>query len=169
MRMLDLFAGTGGASRAMRERGWDVITVDNDPKFATDIVADLTTWSWDGGPIDLLWASPPCQEFAREFMPWSKTGKAPSLDLVTATYRLVREIKPRWWIMENVKGAQPWIGRARWIRNPIYLWGEFPMIYLEKIAPWKERLSSRADTARAAMPVQLSRAVADAIEGSLVL
>ena len=68
-------------------------------------MADLTTWSWTGEPIDLLWASPPCEEFAREWMPWSKTGKAPSMDLVNAVYRLVEEIQPRWWIIENVKGA----------------------------------------------------------------
>lgn len=167
MLMLDLFSGKGGASQAMRARGWTVVTVDNEPAFAPDIVADLTTWSWDGGPVDLLWASPPCQEFAREFMPWCRTGKAPSLDLVDATHRLVKEIRPRWWILENVKGAQPWIGKARWIRNPIYLWGEFPPIHLGKLKPWKEHLSSRADAARAQMPYELSLAVAEAIEQSL--
>lgn len=169
MTMLDLFAGKGGASKAMRDRGWKVITVDNEPAFLPDITADLTTWSWTGGPVDLLWASPPCQEFAREFMPWSKTGNTPNLDLVNATHRLVEEIKPRWWILENVKGAQPWLGRARWVRNPIYLWGEFPPIYLGPLKPWKQQLSSKADAARAVMPYELSLAVANAIEWSLIL
>lgn len=166
--MLDLFCGRGGASAAMRDRGWDVIRIDNDPSFEPDVVADLTTWSWTGEPIDLLWASPPCEEFAREWMPWSKTGKAPSMDLVNAVYRLVEEIQPRWWIIENVKGAQPWIGKARWVRNPVYLWGNFPPIDLKRIAPWKERLSSTAAARRAELPYELSLAVARAIEDSLI-
>jgi hypothetical protein len=159
--MLDLFSGKGGASKAMRARGWDVVTVDNEAAFNPDIIADLTTWSWTGGPIDLLWASPPCQEFARESMPWAKTGKPRTW--------IVKEIKPRWWILENVKGAQPYLGKARWVRNPVYLWGEFPAIYLGPIKPWKQRLSSRADARRAQMPYELSHAIAQAIEDSLIL
>ena len=33
MLMLDLCCGLGGASRAMRERGWEVVTVDIVPEF----------------------------------------------------------------------------------------------------------------------------------------
>lgn len=40
MLMLDLFAGLGGASRAMQEAGWIVIRVDNDPQFNPDICTD---------------------------------------------------------------------------------------------------------------------------------
>lgn len=32
--MLDLCAGLGGASAAMRERGWRVITLDADPAYS---------------------------------------------------------------------------------------------------------------------------------------
>jgi hypothetical protein len=48
--MLDLFAGTGGASRAFMEAGWEVVTVDNDPRHGPAVVADLRTWSWGGRP-----------------------------------------------------------------------------------------------------------------------
>ena len=46
--MLDLFAGLGGASEAMRRRGWEVVTVDNDPVFNCTVTADLAEWSWQG-------------------------------------------------------------------------------------------------------------------------
>lgn len=76
MLMLDLFAGLGGASQAMRERGWEVVTVDNDPAFGCTVTADLASWSWDGPTPDLVWASPPCTEFSRESMPWCRSKPA---------------------------------------------------------------------------------------------
>jgi hypothetical protein len=41
--MLDLFAGLGGASTAMRARPdrWSVATVDNDPRFNCTVTVDL--------------------------------------------------------------------------------------------------------------------------------
>lgn len=76
MLMLDLFAGLGGASQAMRERGWDVVTVDNDPRFGCTHTADLLTWSYTGPRPDLVWCSPPCTEFSRESMPWCRSKPA---------------------------------------------------------------------------------------------
>ncbi len=161
--MLDLCAGLGGASRAMRERGWTVTTLDLDPRFGTDVVADLTTWHWDGGTVDLLWASPPCDEFAREDMPWCRTGQAPSLTLVQHVQRLVAEIRPRYWVLENVRGAQPYLGRAPAHYGPIYLWGWFPQFDCT-VRPWKERLSSARADLRAEIPYELSLALAQAVE-----
>ena len=31
-------------------------------------------------------------------------------------------------IVENVKGAQPWVGRARWSFGSFYLWGDVPAL-----------------------------------------
>lgn len=71
MLMLDLCCGLGGASKAMKERGWDVITVDIDPEFNPTIVADLRTFHYSGPRPDLVWASPPCTEFSKYSMPES--------------------------------------------------------------------------------------------------
>ena len=66
MRVLDLFAGLEGWSQPFRERGHDVISLDNDPRFGCDITADLLDWN----PKDLPWrpdivlASPPCEAFS---------------------------------------------------------------------------------------------------------
>ena len=31
-------------------------------------------------------------------------------------------------VVENVKGAQPWVGRARWSFGSFYLWGDVPAL-----------------------------------------
>jgi hypothetical protein len=168
MLMLDLCAGLGGASQAMTRRGWMVVTVDNDPRFGTDIVADIRTWSWRSNRPDLIWCSPPCDAFAREFMPWCKTGTAPSLELVEACRRIIQEVQPRYWVIENVKGAQKWfypiLGKPAYVCNPFYLWGVFPDISYVRVKSHKERLSSSRAAERAVIPFELSDALAYAIE-----
>jgi hypothetical protein len=127
MRMLDLFCGLGGASAAFRDVGWEVIGVDIEPKFKPEVVADLTTWHWDGGPVDLVWASPPCVEFSRKSMPcWYPDDPEPSMELVEAARRIIREVKPTWWVIENVRGAVPYIGEPRQRAGAFMLWGNFP-------------------------------------------
>ena len=54
MLMLDLGSGLGGASLAMKKRGWNVVTMDIDPRFGTDVVADMLTWSWRGERPDFV-------------------------------------------------------------------------------------------------------------------
>lgn len=171
MRMLDLFAGLGGASQAFAARGWDVVTVDNDPRFGCTHTADLATWSYEGPPVDLVWASPPCTEFSRESMPWCRTGKAPSLDLVNAALRIIREAGPTWWVLENVRGASkhltPLLGEPR-VYGPFFLWGKFPPFRC-RVRPFKEKLSSTQRAERAKVPAALSAALAKACESDLLL
>jgi hypothetical protein len=167
--MLDLCAGHGGASQAMRARGWDVITLDNNPAFGCTITADLTTWHYDGPPPDLLWISPPCTEFARESMPWSRTGAAPDMTLARAARRLVNEIAARFWVVENVRGALhyfcPLFGPPRQIVGPFYLWGNIPPLGVDMrgFKPKESYPSSRPDL-RAMVPYALSEAIAVAVE-----
>lgn len=163
--MLDLCCGLKGASQAMRDRGWEVVTLDLDPRFEPDIVADLREWSYAGPTPDLVWISPPCTEFARESMPWSKTGARPDLSLVQAARRIVEEINPPAWVLENVRGAVPYLGPAREIHGPFFLWGRFPapgrpVLNLRK----KESYSSAQAAERAKVPYALSLALAVAVE-----
>jgi site-specific DNA-cytosine methylase len=127
MRMLDLFAGLGGASAAMRDRGWEVVTVDADPAFGCTITADLLTWEPPAGLgwFDLVWASPPCQEFSRWGMPWcrAKNPPPPSLALMRAAVRVITALAPDWWVIENVRGAsaffKPELGEPRLYGVPV--------------------------------------------------
>jgi hypothetical protein len=168
--MLDLCSGLGGASQAMRRRGWDVVTLDNDPCFGCDITADLTTWSWHGPRPDLVWISPPCTEFSRESMPWCKTGAVPDLSLVRAARRIVAACTPRYWVLENVRGAVPYLGPPREIHGPFYLWGYFPSLGRPVLAMRKkESYSSDQQAERAMIPAALSDALALAIESQPML
>lgn len=169
MLMLDICCGVGGASAAMVALGWDVLTLDIDPAFCPDIVADIRTWSYSGPTPDLIWCSPPCEEFSREFMPWSRTGVKPSLDLVLSCKRIISEVRPRYWIIENVRGAvrylAPILGRKRANYGPFFLWGNFPDLGHVKLSMRKkESYSSSRPELRAAIPYALSDAVALAVE-----
>jgi hypothetical protein len=167
--MLDLFSGLGGASAAMRERPWwRVVRVDINPAVRPDIVADVRTLWWHGPRPALVWASPPCVEFSREDMPWSRTGQAPDLSLITATLRFLRDAQPTFWVLENTRGAQRWIGRAPYHAGPFYLWAYYPP-FRAVVRVHKELLPSTADLRRAQIPYALSAALADAVEDALGL
>lgn len=168
--MLDLCCGLKGASAAMRERGWIVVTVDIDPSFDPDVVADVRSWSWEGKRPDLVWASPPCDESSREFMPWSRTGKTPDLSVVEGCRRIIRECNPRYCIIENTRGAVPYLGKPAAVLNPYYLWGFFPPFpHGKRDFRHKELLSSTAKAERAQIPYELSLMVATTIEVAIPL
>ncbi len=166
MLMIDICSGLGGASQAMIDRGWTVITLDNDPKFNPDVVADVRAWSWTGERPDLIWCSPPCVEFARESMPWCRTGNAPDMSLVNACRRIIAESKPRYWVIENVRGAIPYLGKPAAKIGPFYLWGAFPDIGAPTMARFrkKESYGSKQRAERAKIPHYISTALAIAIE-----
>lgn len=163
--MLDLCCGLKGASAAFRDAGWDVVTLDIDPQFEPDIVADLRTWSWDGPRPTLVWASIPCDEFAREFMPWSATGRTPDLSLYRAYQRIVKECQPDYNTLENVKGALWYFGPAQHHIGPFYFWGNFPCPGQPKFAMRKkESMSSSWHAERAKIPYEISQAFLRAVE-----
>ncbi|MFH1010556.1 MAG: hypothetical protein V1784_04905, partial [bacterium] len=93
----------------------------------------------------LIVASPPCQEFSYMAMPWSK-AKAKERDLLEgrddpkrltalfdACFRIQREaieaaghFIPL--VVENVRGAQKWVGRSRANYGSFHLWGDVPAL-----------------------------------------
>jgi 16S rRNA G966 N2-methylase RsmD len=82
--MLDLFSGSGSASRAALVRGWRVCRVDNAPGTAHDVRADLASWQTDER-WDLVWASPPCTEL-------STASRVRDVDAGLVLVRLAREL-----------------------------------------------------------------------------
>lgn len=93
-------------------------------------------------------ASPPCQAFSYMAMPWTRVKNlakwyrdpeaateriAELTALFDACFRIQREASEAAGehvplIVENVKGAQPWVGAARWHFGSFYLWGDVPAI-----------------------------------------
>lgn len=167
--VIDLFAGRGGWSQAFRDRGWDVVTVDLMPEFGCTYTSDVATWRWDGRQPDVVLASPPCTEFARESMPWCKTGVTPDTALVRAAIAQIDRLQPtRGWVLENVRGSQPYIapllGPVRQIVGPFYLWGDFPPLGVRLAMRKKESYGSHQADLRAMVPYALSAAACAAFE-----
>ena len=90
-------------------------------------------------------ASPPCQEYSYMAMPWSRAKKlaaeyrdglrdvADLTALFDACFRIQREAceaAGRYipMIVENVRGAQPWVGCSRWHYGSFHLWGDVPAL-----------------------------------------
>jgi hypothetical protein len=80
-------------------------------------------------------ASPPCQAYSYRAMPWKRAKALPPPDntLFNECFRIQREASEAAGhyiplIVENVRGAQPWVGRARWNYGSFYLWGDVPAL-----------------------------------------
>lgn len=165
--MLDLFSGSGSASRAAAVRGWDVLRIDNGEGTAADIRADLATWMPSAvlPPIDLVWASPPCTLLSTAVR---KRNVEAGLVLVRAALRIIDSAHPRWWVLENVHGATRAIGSL--IGPPVacygsfYLWGCFPP-FVASVPRSKTKLSGRRRAERrAAIPWAISDGLVRACE-----
>ena len=163
---VELYAGTAGATAAFRGRpDWDVITVDLDRRHKPTVVADCSQLPFRlgpdvGRPVELLWMSPPCQQFSR----WNRAAPLrPSLEHFMASFAAVQQFRPRYWIIENVVGAIPFLGIPAQKIGPWCLWGYFPQLAVD-LAMHDHRKSSRSTAvARAAVPREVSDALFTAV------
>jgi len=152
---IDLFCGLGGWTDGLLSEGYDVIGFDieqhvyGEHRYPAQLVVQdvLTLHGSQFRTADLIVASPPCQEYSYMAMPWSRAkAKAAAIRadntgaelarltaLFDACFRLQREacaaaVRHIPMVVENVKGAQPWVGRARWSFGSFYLWGDVPAL-----------------------------------------
>jgi hypothetical protein len=150
---IDLFCGLGGWTDGLLAEGWDVIGFDNerhqygDAKYPAQLVLQdvLTLHGKQFKDVDLIVASPPCQEYSYMAMPWSRAkaieqeyliGKRDRADLTAlfdACFRIQREAceaagRHIPLIVENVRGAQKWVGRSRFNYGSFHLWGDVPAL-----------------------------------------
>jgi hypothetical protein len=112
----------------------------------------------------LIVASPPCDEFSRHDQPWTRRRNPPlpDLTLVETSYQLARALRVPL-ILENVRGAQKFIGPARAHFGKQYLWGDGIPALLPYPDPTRQKQTytsaRRAD--RAIVPRQLARWVGE--------
>ena len=112
-------------------------------------------------------ASPPCDDFSRWDQPWLnvvKNRRQPDLSLWQAAERIAREAGAPL-IIENVRGAQKFMGTARAHFGKQYLWGDVPPLLptvngLQNEARQKQSLSSTRKAERAKVPFVLAQFIA---------
>jgi hypothetical protein len=134
---IDLFCGLGGWADGFLAEGYDVVGFDIErhhyggQKYPAQLVLQdvRTLHGSQFRNAAVIVASPPCQEYSYRAMPWkrAKSLLPPSNELFDACWR-IREEAGVPMVVENVKGAQPWAGRARWHYGSFYLWGDVPAI-----------------------------------------
>jgi site-specific DNA-cytosine methylase len=167
--MLDLCSGFGGASESEQRNGWRVIRLDIEPRVHPDIVADIRTLPLAPFPVDLLWCSPPCTYYSR----YDQRGlfpnePEPSHELWRACETIIERWQPRFWLIENVRGATYFHGRPDFKLGPYHFWSNIPFM----ITPiWthrkKHNLCSGTDPLRSAKRGYLPYPVSDAIRLSV--
>jgi hypothetical protein len=153
--VIDICCGLGGWAEGLLATGWDVIGFDierhvyGEHKYPAQLVIQdvLTLHGSQFKNADLIVASPPCQEYSYMAMPWSRAkAKAAAIRadktgtelerlnrLFNACFRIQREAceaagRRIPLIVENVRGAEPWVGKARWNYGSFYLWGDIPAL-----------------------------------------
>jgi hypothetical protein len=102
-RLLELFSGTGSVGSIARGLGWEVTSLDINPKSHADIHTDILTWDYADHDVqyDFIWASPPCTEYSI-----AKTVGVRNLELadsiVRRTWEIIDHFQPRLgYVMEN--------------------------------------------------------------------
>lgn len=101
-RLLDLYAGAGGAAMGYSRAGFEVVGVDiaNQPRYPFEFhQADALTFDTAG--FDAIHASPPCQAYS---VLRRANLEAEYADLIAPT-RALLEVSGVPWVMENVPGA----------------------------------------------------------------
>jgi hypothetical protein len=152
---IDLYCGLGGWTDGLLAEGYDVVGFDveqhvyGDHRYPAQLVVQdvLTLHGSQFKSAALIVASPPCQAYSFMAMPW-RIGKARAAAiradetgaelerlnaLFNACFRIQREACEAAGhhiplIVENVRGAQPWVGRSRWAHGSFHLWGDVPAL-----------------------------------------
>jgi hypothetical protein len=153
---VDLCTGLHGWAEGLvvegwRVRGYDIVDMcelvgDPRPDHVELVLKSiLDLHGSEVADAELIVASPPCQFFSYTAMPWTIAKAraaatradpellAKELALFNACFRIQREASEAAgrqipMVLENVRGAEPWVGRAKWSVGAYYLWGDVPAL-----------------------------------------
>lgn len=145
----DLYCGLGGWAEGFLSEGYRVIGFDIEAHdYGTGgypgelVLRDVRSLTGaelvrEYGIPAVMVGSSPCQEFSYRARPWKRAKALPppylGIELFEQQFRIQREVSEAAGryiplIVENVRGAQKWVGRARWSFGSYYLWGDVPAL-----------------------------------------
>ena len=150
---IDIFAGLGGWSAGFLAEGYDCVGFDierhvyGDMHYPAQLVLRdaLTIHGKQFKDAACIVCSPPCQFFSYCAMPWTRAKAlaadvrsdpvrlAKELALFNACFRIQREATEAAgrhipMVVENVRGAIPWVGRSRFSVGSYHFWGDVPAL-----------------------------------------
>jgi len=143
LKCYDLFCGLGGWAEGFVAEDYECVGFDIEAHdygtggyLGTLVIRDVR--SIHGAELKdatCIVASPPCQAYSYRAMPWKKAKALPPPDntLFNECFRIQREASAaagRYipMVVENVRGAQKWVGPARAHYGSFYLWGDVGMV-----------------------------------------
>lgn len=161
--LLDLFCGVGGWSKSFAARGWRCVGVDKAAlgypyDFVQSDVLDLTPGFLNS--FDAIVSSPPCEEFARAWLPWLRGDKKPAqwaIDLLEWSVKLCKDRKNRITECSNF-AARHVPGGTRF--ESYTLWGDVPLL-MPQLPRGKMAKSGMNPELRAEIPPALADWIAD--------
>lgn len=114
MRYISLFSGIEAATVAWEPLGWEPVAFCEIDEFPSAVLeyrfpnvpnlGDITKVDWSDyvGSVDVIVGGSPCQSFS---VAGKREGLKGESGLMFEYIRAVREVRPRWFIWENVPGA----------------------------------------------------------------
>ena len=114
LRYVSLFSGIEAVSCALDPDVWEPVAFSEIEPFPCAVLAhhypnvpnlgDITKIDWTPyvDAIDVVWGGSPCQSFS---LAGDRSGLKGASGLMFEFIRAVRELRPRWFVWENVPGA----------------------------------------------------------------
>jgi hypothetical protein len=161
--LLDLFCGRGGWTKAFQKRGWRCVGVDiENLEYPGELIQCSVLELTEGfiNSFDAVVSSPPCEDFARAWLPWLRGDKKPqawAMDLLQWSVDLCKGRKNRITECSNFAGRHVPGGKRF---GSYTLWGDVPLL-MPQLPRGKMAKSGLRPDLRAEIPKQLSETIAD--------
>ena len=123
-RILELFCGTKSVGKVFENAGYEVISLDFNPKFNATHTEDILTWNYKQYPsnyFNVIWASPDCTTWSlatggkyrikseiygknNQYQDKAIIGN----NMVLKVIEIIKYFQPQSWFIENPRGLLKW-------------------------------------------------------------